>query len=105
MLADRRYPEDGRREVAYATKHQTNVIGLADHGRDTIDIRWFIDLDYDPAFDFEYPVLGRIDVDNFTLIGPQFTPSPSANGLLQGGIITGISFGYPLEPCVLPKLK
>jgi cyclophilin family peptidyl-prolyl cis-trans isomerase/HEAT repeat protein len=78
-------------------RHIRGAVGLSTHGRDTGDMRFFFDLMPQPDFDYTYTVFGQ--VLGYGPAGPQFSPAPSINGIIEGGTIDSILLSYPPTPC------
>jgi cyclophilin family peptidyl-prolyl cis-trans isomerase len=78
-------------------RHIRGAVGLSTHGRDTGDMRFFLDLMPQPGFDYEFTVFGQ--VLGYSPAGPQFSLAPSINGIIEGGTIANILLSYPPSPC------
>jgi cyclophilin family peptidyl-prolyl cis-trans isomerase/HEAT repeat protein len=77
-------------------RHVIGAVGLATHGRDTGDMRFFVDLWQQPAADYQFTVFGTL---SYKAEGPQLLPTASVNGILEGGTINGVFLGYHNNPC------
>jgi cyclophilin family peptidyl-prolyl cis-trans isomerase len=66
-------------------RHTRGAVGLATHGRDTGDARFFIDLVDQPGFDFQYTVFARLGA--MTPVDPLHPRLLAWNRLLEGGTI------------------
>jgi cyclophilin family peptidyl-prolyl cis-trans isomerase len=78
-------------------RHGLGAVGLSTHGRDSGDMRFFVDLMPQPGFDYEYTVFGQMR--GYSPLGPQFSPAPTINGILEGGAIESIALSYPPSRC------
>jgi cyclophilin family peptidyl-prolyl cis-trans isomerase len=79
-------------------RHGMGAVGLSTHGRDSGDMRFFVDLMPQPGFDFDYTVFGQML--GYSALGPQFSPAPTINGMLEGGIVDNIALSFPpSQPC------
>jgi cyclophilin family peptidyl-prolyl cis-trans isomerase/HEAT repeat protein len=77
-------------------RHVIGAVGLAAHGRDTGDMRFFVDLWQQPAADYQFTVFGTL---SYKAGGPQLVPAASVNGILEGGTINGVILGYRANSC------
>jgi cyclophilin family peptidyl-prolyl cis-trans isomerase len=84
-----------RDEIGMA-RHVIGAVGLATHGRDTGDMRFFVDLWQQQASDYQFTVFGTL---SYKAEGPQLLPTASVNGILEGGTINGVLLGYHGNPC------
>jgi cyclophilin family peptidyl-prolyl cis-trans isomerase/HEAT repeat protein len=78
-------------------RHGLGAVGLSTHGRDSGDMRFFVDLMPQPGFDYDYTVFGQMT--GYSPLGPQFSPAPTINGILEGGAIESIALSYPPSRC------
>jgi peptidyl-prolyl cis-trans isomerase B (cyclophilin B) len=77
-------------------RHVSGAVGLSTHGRDTGDMRFFVDLWQQPAADYQFTVFGTI---SYRPEAPQFLDTASVNGILEGGTISNVLLGYRANPC------
>jgi cyclophilin family peptidyl-prolyl cis-trans isomerase/HEAT repeat protein len=78
-------------------RHIRGAIGLSTHGRDTGDMRFFLDLMAQPGFDYDYTVFG--EVLGYSPAGSQFSRAASVNGIIEGGTIGSVLLSYPPTVC------